>query len=218
MVVKKVSFSYKSGEVLREINAVFKEGKICCIAGHNGSGKTTFLRVCLGLLTPLKGRIASNKKLGYMPEKNGFFQNLTVKQNVDFFKKINNSQIEAGDLLSEWGLENDKDKVAGKLSSGQQKRVSFLITYIQNADILFLDEPTSAMDIATQKIFISKIKLLKAAKKTIVITTHDTNIIKELCDEIMILKDGQQVLYGNYSEPQKFTELYLNSYMESNRV
>lgn len=209
MHIESIYFSYKSKDVLKGINADFKEGMIYCIAGHNGAGKTTFLRLCLGLLTPKRGRIITKyKKMGYMPEKNGIFQNLTIRQNIKFFMSINKSSADIDRLLAEWNLEHVSNSLAANISTGQQKRLSFLMMDIQDPDILFLDEPTSGLDISTQKLFIKRIKDLKRKKKTIIMTSHDANLIKEICDEVLILNNGEKVFEGDISLKDNFMEFY----------
>ena len=124
MIIENVSFYYKEQKVLDSISTEFKPGKIYCIAGHNGAGKTTLLRLCLGLLSPKSGVIISeNEKAGYMPEKNGLFEFLTVEQNAAFYKNINNIETNIDENLSRWKLLSEKNKLTCNLSTGQKKRL-----------------------------------------------------------------------------------------------
>lgn len=189
-----VNFCYKIKPVLKDVNLSINEGDFIGIIGPNGGGKTTLLKLLMGMLTPHKGKVkVFNKdpkdirdKFGYVPQNYNIdkyfpITNLEIvllgmltKSKFGFFpKKLKNK---AKDLLELLGLKNFINKPFGKLSGGQIQRVLIARALISDPDILVLDEPTANIDPDSQKA-IFNILIKSDKKRTILMVSHDLQTI-----------------------------------------
>lgn len=214
-----------SNSVLDGINFNLKEGKIYSIIGKNGSGKTTILELMDGLMMPTSGEITvdnfefENKskidnindlriKIGFvfqLPEQQ-FFENTVrdeIKFSLDCFK-YNASQIDKriSDSLLMVGLDDsylDRDPLT--LSHGEMRSVAIASILAFNPKIIIFDEPTIGLDANNKKSLIRIIKMLKTRyHKTIIIVSHDTDMLLKISDEVLLLENGKIVLQGDKYE------------------
>ena len=213
--IKNLSFAYKKNRVIFDISYTFENGKIYSFLGHNGAGKTTLIRLCLGILKKQEGEItwAGSPMISYVPDQGGLFDFLTVKENLETFSKLhlmqqNLSAAYFEELLDKWGLMNKRDSRVDTLSMGQKQRVSLIVAGINDPDIIFLDEPSSSIDIASQEMLNDYLLDLKKQGKTIIMATHDIHLIEKISDEIIILDDGTIHFSGSMEEIENLTELY----------
>lgn len=222
--VEQVKYKYHDGvdEVLKGINMQIEEGKIVAVVGRSGSGKTTLLEMFNALRYPTSGKIKigdfeiskENKKLDIQklrfyvgvlfefPEDQ--FLSLTVKEELELplrFYNYNYQKIETRvrDVLHMVGLdESYLDKNPLSLSNGEMRKIALASILVLNPSVLVLDEPTIGLDFQNEKSFISLIRLLKVRyKKTIIIASHDTELIHKIADYIYVLKDGKVYVEGN---------------------
>ena len=201
-----LSKTYKSKEVVSNINFKIDENEIIGLLGPNGCGKTTTIGMILGLLKPTKGKVLIN---GEDIEKNKIFilhkmnfispyielpKKLTVKQNLTVYGKLYNiknlkDQIEY--LSSKLRLNTLLDKITGELSSGQKNRVSLAKALINDPSILLLDEPTASLDPETGDFVRTFLENYKKEKKiSVLLASHNMDEVKRLCGSIMMMKDG----------------------------
>lgn len=213
--IKKMSFCYKKYTVLQDISCSFEKGKIYSILGHNGAGKTTFIRLCLGLLTPKSGSIeyVGNPVLSYMPDRGGLFELLTVEQNLTTFLNLNEvpkaeQQQFIEDNLHKWKLHSKKKNLVNQLSSGQRQRLSLIIAEINHPDIYFLDEPTNGIDINSQELLNQHLLKLKEKGSTIIISSHNINMIEEVSDEVVIINEHEIAYRGCIADLNDLKEVY----------
>ena len=208
--VEDVSYSYinASGEqqVLKNVNAEFKEGKMYAIVGESGSGKTTFLSLISALDKLQEGDIKYNKKslrkigrsefrLKYV---NIVFQSynlikyMTAKENVEIAIDFDNRKVDANKYLKKVGLsEEESGRLIGKLSGGQQQRVAIARAIASNSPIIVADEPTGNLDEDTEEKIIGLFKdLAHKEKKIVIIVTHSKKVA-EHADKILRLRRGE---------------------------
>ena len=208
--VEDVSYSYinASGEqqVLKNVNAEFKEGKMYAIVGESGSGKTTFLSLISALDKLQEGDIKYNKKslrkiggsefrLKYV---NVVFQSynlikyMTAKENVEIAIDFDNRKVDANKYLKKVGLsEEEGGRLIGKLSGGQQQRVAIARAIASNSPIIVADEPTGNLDEDTEEKIIGLFKdLAHKEKKIVIIVTHSKKVA-EHADKILRLRRGE---------------------------
>lgn len=208
--VEDVSHSYinASGEqqVLKNVNAEFKEGKMYAIVGESGSGKTTFLSLISALDKLQEGDIKYNKKslrkigrsefrLKYV---NIVFQSynlikyMTAKENVEIAIDFDNRKVDANKYLKKVGLsEEESCRLIGKLSGGQQQRVAIARAIASNSPIIVADEPTGNLDEDTEEKIIGLFKdLAHKEKKIVIIVTHSKKVA-EHADKILRLRRGE---------------------------
>lgn len=193
--IKNISFGYDNTLVLENINLDINSGDFLAIIGPNGGGKSTLLRLILGLLSTNKGNIIVDKnKLGYVPQNTTFNKDFPISVlDVVLMGLLNNKQKMFGytkaqlDLalwsLDKVGMSDFKDKKIGNLSGGQRQRVFIARALCSKPKILLLDEPTSSIDVdGQQKIY----TLLKELNKemTIVVVSHDISLITSYATKV----------------------------------
>lgn len=205
--IKNVSFSYGKVEVLKNINLNIHQGDYLGIIGPNGSGKSTLLKLMIGLLHPKKGeiklfdkKIASFRdwsKLGYVPQKAVSFDTLfpaTVYEvaamgrygKKGLLKRLNSSDEKIiNNSLEQVEMLEYKDRLIGELSGGQQQRVFIARALAGEPEVIFLDEPTTGVDVEAQDQFYALLKKLnRDLNLTLVMISHDLDIIAKQVTEV----------------------------------
>ena len=191
--VENISFSYdKEKIIIDNFSYHFEKGKSYVITGENGKGKTTLIKLLLGLLKPNKGYIECNidNVVAYVPDYNGLYENLSVIDNVRFRLGINNKSLNSvksnyDKMVKKYSLERYQNALVKTLSLGTKKKVGLICALLTQPDILFLDEPTSGLD---KKSKAELINMLKEQNKdrTIIVVTHDMDYINAV-DSIHIV-------------------------------
>jgi len=185
-----------------------EKGSICAILGPNGSGKTTTIKSICNLIIPDKGEIKlegkSNKKsvdkiAALFEGTRNLYWRLTPRENLRYFAGIRglggkNVEKTIDELLERFSLTDKRDVMVNNLSRGMQQKVAIAMTLICNTDIVLLDEPTLGLDIES---FMDIKNLLRNIatdmKKTILLSTHDMNLVQDVCNDVVILNKGKIV-------------------------
>lgn len=220
--VNDVKKSYGEGgsymEVLKGISVSVNKGDMCVIQGTSGSGKSTLLNCIGGLDLMDSGSIQvdgtqifgmSQEKLSdYRRENLGFiFQfynlvpNLTVRENIQVCEYLSDNPMNMNELLETLGLTEHQNKFPSQLSGGQQQRCAIARALIKNPKLLLCDEPTGALDSKTSRdILVLLEEVNRKYRTTMLIVTHN-NSIKNMVDQVILLKDGQ--IKKNYRNEEK---------------
>jgi len=205
--INKLTFAYsEKNEVLKNISFETEKQKVTALLGHNGAGKTTLFKCILGLLKPKSGSVeitlsekgnCNEKIISYLPDSGGLYPFLSPLENLVFRASFYNNYSEAEQLAQFWleklKLNKSKVKYAGNLSHGMKKRLSFACALINNPNILLLDEPTNGLDPESIDTITNLISEVNKEDTTIIINTHDLNLVKESCYKIIILQDGSVI-------------------------
>ncbi len=187
--------------------------------GPNGSGKSTTIRMLCGLLTPTAGEIevlglkipeqaeALRKRIGYMTQKFALYEDLTVRENLEFLATVQGlsrgqRRVRIDELLNAYNLADRAKQLAGTLSGGQKQRLALAAATVHKPELLFLDEPTSAVDPESRRDFWEKLFDLADAGTTILVSTHYMDEA-ERCHRIAILDSGRLVADGTPAELTK---------------
>lgn len=223
MEVRDLSFSYGKNKVLKGISFTIEGGKITTIMGANGCGKSTLFNLMTKNLYPRKGNIFLHgrniqnlglkdfaKRVSIVHQYNSSADDITVERLVSFGRtphmKMMQGRSDEDEKLIEWAMEvtnveKYRDREVSRLSGGQRQRVWIAMALAQNTKILFLDEPTTYLDIRYQ------IEILELVKKlneeygiTIIMVLHDINQAIHFSDRIIGLKDGQVAAQGSPAE------------------
>lgn len=157
--------------IFSDVNVIFKMCSLNCIIGKSGMGKTTLLNMMYGLDLNYEGIIEGNEQITYARHTSSLFENLTIKQ----LSKITHLNIEYAKVLNIYDL---FDMKISKLSGGQRARVELLNAISTKGKLILIDEPTESLDEENSKIVINLLVKL-AAKKTIIISTHDQQLISK---------------------------------------
>ncbi|CAG5826302.1 ABC transporter ATP-binding protein [Streptococcus pneumoniae] len=199
--VEKLSKKIKDKEILRNISFEINDGECVALIGPNGAGKTTLLDCLLGdkLVTSgqvsIQGLPVTSSKLdytrAYLPQENIIVQKLKVKELIAFFQKIypNHLSNQEIDQLLQFD-QQQKEQFAEKLSGGQKRLFSFVMTLIGRSKLVFLDEPTAAMDTSTRQRFWEIVQDLKAQGVTILYSSHYIEEVEHTADRILVLNKG----------------------------
>jgi len=183
------------------------KGEVFGFLGANGAGKTTAMKMLIGILKPTSGsaQVAGfdvklnaedvKKSIGYMSQRFSLYNDLTIKENITFFGGIyglKKSVIKEKTLLliDELGLQNEANKLVGALPLGWKQKVAFSISLLHNPQIIFLDEPTGGVDPITRRQFWEMIYREAHKGKTIFVTTHYMDEA-EYCDRVSIMVEGR---------------------------
>ena len=194
----------KDKSILKDISFEVAEGECVALIGPNGAGKTTLLDCLLGdkLVTSgqvsIQGLPVTSSKLdytrSYLPQENVIVQKLKVKELIAFFQSIYSNPLsnQEIDQLLQFGKQQ-KEQLAEKLSGGQKRLFSFVLTLIGRPKLVFLDEPTSAMDTSTRQRFWEIIQELKAQGATILYSSHYIEEVEHTADRILVLNKGELI-------------------------
>ena len=202
--VEKLSKKIKDKEILRNISFEINDGECVALIGPNGAGKTTLIDCLLGDKFVSSGQIAIQgfaptdprlkQLISILPQENTVVQDLKVKELLSFFQSIYPNSLsnqEIDDLLR--FSDKQKNQLAGKLSCGQKRLFSFVLALIGRPKILFLDEPTAAMDTSTRQHFWEIVNQLKKNGVTIVYSSHYIEEVEHTADRILVLHKGELI-------------------------
>ncbi|MDI6757259.1 MAG: ABC transporter ATP-binding protein [Endomicrobiia bacterium] len=205
--VEGLSFSVAKGETLG-------------LLGLNGAGKTTALKLILGILLPDSGRVSvagvpsSNpsvlRNIGYLPEVSYFHKNLTVFETLDFLSALSGARVgeeRIRETLSMVGLGAFLSRKVGNLSKGMQQRLALAQSLIHDPEILIYDEPTSGLDPLGIKEMRGLLESLKKSGKTIILSSHIISEVEKLCDRVGIIKAGRLIKIARAVEFSRAGEL-----------
>ena len=204
--VQAVSKSYGTQLALKEISFSAKKGEIIGFLGPNGAGKSTMMKILTGYISPTKGTvfvsginvltnpIEAKATIGYLPEQNPLYQEMYVKEYLQFqaaIFKISKETIAT--VIKTVGLTPEVHKKIGQLSKGYQQRVGIAAAILHNPDVLVLDEPTTGLDPNQLQEIRTLIKEL-GKEKTILFSTHIMQEVEAVCDRVIIIKKGELLL------------------------
>ncbi len=211
ITVSNIKKSFGRLQVLDDISFKVDKGGIIAILGPNGSGKTTFLKILLGMVIADGGKILYQKRdisksheyrkhIGYLPQIARFPDNLKVREVIHMIADVRNEPSNPEDLIKLFGLESFLDKNLGNLSGGTRQKVNIVLTFMFDTPVIVLDEPTAGLDPVSLIKLKDLINQAKAAGKIILITSHIMSLVEELADEVIFLLEGNICFKGTPQE------------------
>ena len=216
--VQFVSKSYETQLALNEISFSAKKGEIIGFLGLNGAGKSTMMKILTGYISPTKGTvsvsgidvlknpIAAKAKIGYLPEQNPLYQEMYVREYLQFqasIFKVSKETITS--VIKDVGLIPEMHKKISQLSKGYQQRVGLAAALIHNPDVLILDEPTTGLDPNQLQEIRTLLKKL-GKEKTILFSTHIMQEVEAVCDRVIIIKKGELLIDASIEELKEGNE------------
>lgn len=204
IVAENIQKDFKHNKILRGVSLIVPQGKIYGITGHNGSGKSIFLRIIAGLVKPSAGQLVVwGKKLGeeiefaphtgFLIDGPGFLPDYSALENLKLLALIRN-QITENDIratLQRVGLDPNNSKPVKTFSSGMKQRLGLAQCLMESPTLMLLDEPTNALDKEGRQQLYSLLKECREEGKTILMTTHYGEDLKTLCDATFVMDAGQ---------------------------
>ena len=202
-------------KALEDLSLEIPRGEIFGILGPNGSGKTTTIKILLGLLFPTSGSahilgkpatdVAVKAKIGFLPEESYLYKFLNADETLDFFGRLfhldrKTRKKRADELIEQFGLEHARKRRLKEYSKGMIRRVSFAQALINDPELVILDEPTSGLDPISSRQMKDLILDLKRKGKTIFLSSHLLADVQNICDRIAILHQGKLRKLGSVKE------------------
>lgn len=203
ITIKNVNKKFGKLHVLKEVSLSCQKGECIALIGPNGCGKTTLIKSVLGMVLPDNGTIECNNKtiageylyrnkIGYMPQIGRYPDHMTIGQVIEMVKTLRKSDERLDeDLLNAFELFKMFDKPMRTLSGGTTQKVSAVLAFLFNPDILILDEPTAGLDPLASEILKEKILKEKEKGKLILITSHLLSELDDLITEIIFMQEGK---------------------------
>ncbi len=218
ITIENVCKNYKTKKALDNVSLTIKEGELFGLLGVNGAGKTTLIKILCGLTNKTSGTITINnfsldkeidkikEIIDISPQETSVANNLTVKENLEFFANIynNNNADTINEIVDIFNLNEVINQRAKTLSGGYKRRLSIAIALISKPKILFLDEPTLGLDVFARRELWNIIRKLKK-DITIILTSHYLEEIENLCDRVAILSNGKLLKTGTIEELKQIT-------------
>jgi ABC-2 type transport system ATP-binding protein len=206
---------YGSFTAVDSLNLTISKGEIFGLLGPNGAGKSTAILMLMGLTEPDSGTVKVcdidpsrnpvdvKRKVGYLPEDVGFYDNLTGLENIVYTARLNSiplgeAEERAIKLLGRVGLSNESEKKAGKYSRGMRQRLGLADVLIKSPEIIILDEPTMGIDPTGVKEFLELIvRLSREEGITVLFSSHHLHQVQKVCDRVGIFVDGKLLAEGD---------------------
>ncbi len=215
--IEHLTKQYEQILAVDDISFVVKRGEVFGLLGSNGAGKTTTLHIIAGLLKPTYGQISVNGLsilehpleikaiMGYLPESPAIYERLTGREFLNFIGRIRD--------MSETAIKKRVDKLAkilelddridsrlGSYSKGMKQKISYAATILHDPDLVLLDEPTSGLDARYGRLIKDWIARTSARNKTIIISTHITELAESVCKRVLIMDKGIMKAYGTVAD------------------
>lgn len=212
--LKQASKAYQGQEVLSQVDLDLAPGEVLGLFGHNGAGKTTMMKLILGIMPPSQGKVSvfgvdpmskqawlGRRKIGYLPENVSFYDQLTGKQVLNYFarlKSVDKPSVLA--LLEQVGLTHAMNRAVKTYSKGMKQRLGLAQAFLGEPKLLLLDEPTVGLDpIATKEFYLSVDKL-KSDGASIILCSHVLPGVEQHIDRALILGSGKALAMGTLAE------------------
>ncbi len=197
---------------LRALNLEIRKGEIFGLLGPNGSGKTTTIKLLLGLLFPTDGDalvfgqpaadVRKNERIGYLPEESYLYRFLNAEETLDFYGRLfdltpAHREAKAQELIEKVGLKADRKRLLREYSKGMRQRIGLAQAHLNDPDLVILDEPTSGLDPLGTRWMKNLILELRSLGKTVLMCSHRLEDVQDVCDRIAILDNGELQAYGS---------------------
>ena len=216
----------KRGEIraVDSVNIECKPGRVFGLMGLNGAGKTTLMRLLSTTLKPTSGtaQVAGyditaepekvKEKIGFLSSDTGLYHRLTAEETVSYFGKLNGMEEEKlkrrmDEIFDRFGINEFRKRRVDKLSTGMRQKISIARAFINDPEVLILDEPTIGLDVVTSRTIIQFIRESKQANRCILFSTHVMWEAQKLCDDIAIIHKGKILEVGTLDQLRDRTGL-----------
>lgn len=193
--ISNITKSFKNKQILKGVDLIVNRGDIIGLLGLNGEGKSTLIKIILGILSQDYGEVKRNfdikSDVGVMLQEISMPEKMKVYEWLDMVKCFSTNSKSVESVLDSVNLRTVRNKYCDSLSGGQQRRVQFATAIINNPKVLILDEPTVGMDVVSKKAFWETLNTFSFSKDlTIILISHDMEEVAEFCTRVLILSKG----------------------------
>lgn len=221
--INDVSKHYGSRQALRDVGFTVRAGRMTGFVGRNGAGKTTAMRIILGVLAPDAGSVlldgapvttADRRRFGYMPEERGLYPKMKVAEHLVYLARLHGlspaaAAANTAALLDRLDLTARASNTVESLSLGNQQRAQIAAALVHDPGVLVLDEPFSGLDPVAVEVVQGVLKEYAAAGMPVLFSSHQLDIVERICDDLVIIADGEirangsrEELRGQFSRPR----------------
>jgi len=211
--VENVFKRFDGVQAVDNVSFYVKRGEIFGLLGPNGAGKTTLIRMILDIIKPDRGAVHLSfaqsgnwkDKVGYLPEERGLYEERKVSDTLLYFASLKHMKASrAKERIRFWlerlSLKEHFDSKIKELSKGMQQKVQFIASVLHEPELVILDEPFAGLDPVNQDLFQQIIEELRAQGTTVLLSSHQMNLVENLCDRIFLINGGKEVLSGDLGE------------------
>jgi ABC-2 type transport system ATP-binding protein len=212
--VSHLAKSFGTAQAVRDVSFDVRRGEIFGLLGPNGAGKTTSIRMILDIFKPDHGEIevlggpidaAKKDRIGYLPEERGLYKDLKVEECVVYLAELKGlsratAKERAARYFDQLDLTAHKNKKVNDLSKGMQQKVQVITTLIHQPSLIIIDEPFSGLDPVNTRLIQDMLMRERERGTSIVMSTHQMYQVEEMCDRIVLIDQGNSVLYGGVDE------------------
>lgn len=214
MKVSQIAKSFGDTQAVVDVSFEVRRGEIFGLLGPNGAGKTTTIRIMLDIFKPDRGTVSilggpmteeKKARIGYMPEERGLYKDVPLERCLLYLASLKDVPKKAAhqrldDYLERFDLMEHKSKKVKELSKGMQQKAQIITTLLHNPELVIIDEPFSALDPLNVQLVKDLMCDLREQGVTIIMSTHQMHQVEELCDRIVLIDNGREVLYGDLAE------------------
>jgi len=212
--VKHLHKSYNGKPAVEDLTFSVNSGELLGLIGPNGAGKSTTIKILLDFMKPDSGEVriygesmneTLKNRIGYLPEERGLYKRLTAIDQILYFASLkgmdhSTAVKKADQLLRQTGMLESKQKKIKDMSKGMGQIIQFIVTVIHDPQLIILDEPFSGLDPVNTEMMKKFIAQLRDEGKSVILSTHQMNQVEELCDRVLMVNHGREVLYGDLLE------------------
>ncbi len=211
VALQHVRKAYEARIAVADLSFVIEPGTMFGLLGPNGSGKTSTIRMMIGITVPDSGAVSlfgrpftrdALKRVGYLPEERGLYKKMTVLDQLVFLGQLHGLSAAAAERRAKVWCEKlqiagSLDKKTEELSKGMQQKIQFIATLLHEPELIIMDEPFSGLDPVNATLLIDTLIELKEAGRTILFSTHRMDQVEKMCDEIALIHNGHLILSGS---------------------
>jgi ABC-2 type transport system ATP-binding protein len=212
--VSHIAKRFGNTQAVANVSFAVERGEIFGLLGPNGAGKTTTIRIMLDIFRPDRGTVSildgpmteeKKDRIGYMPEERGLYQDIPLERCLLYLASLKNvpaaeARRRLEEYLERFDLAAHKAKKVKELSKGMQQKAQIINTILHDPELVIIDEPFTALDPVNTQLVKDLMRELRQQGTTILMSTHQMHQVEELCDRILLIDDGRDVLYGGLDE------------------
>ena len=211
--IQHISKSFGSQKVLNDVSLEIPAGQIVGLLGPNGAGKSTLMKILIGLWSADSGTVSAPSRIGCLPENNPLYEEMYVTEYLQFMAKMTNDKCQMTNvdaLIDKVGLTPERHKHIRELSKGYRQRVGLAQALLGDPQLLILDEPTTGLD-PNQLVEIRSLIRSLGKDRTVILSTHIMQEVREMCDRVVILDHGEIKADKPINEIIDLEQLFIDS-------
>ena len=212
--ISHIAKSFGNTKAVTDVSFEVEHGEIFGLLGPNGAGKTTTIRMMLDIFKPDDGTVSilggpmnegKKSRIGYMPEERGLYQDVSLERCLLYLASLKGvpdgeARQRLEKYLERFDLAEHRGKKVKELSKGMQQKAQIITTLLHQPGLIVIDEPFTALDPLNVQLVKDLMQELRRQGATIIMSTHQMHQVEELCDRILLIDKGHDVLYGNLTE------------------